>query len=343
MNLQDKIIGSLKWVAIGDALGLPVEMHTRGQILRLLNQELLGDHDWLIDRYYSIGRHGMYRKNIPSRTFPDLSCSSMGICSDDTLLTLAIADSIIENWWINMDDIVTRQVQTVQMEPFWFGTWTLTTMERIASGVDWRNIQDVSFWNGMMMKQSPLAFHEVISGENMESTVLKIARITHSHPISLVAARVHHKLLVDIIMSGDMGFDMIYWLNEWIQYSKICEKDAMASVYMSGLLEDIQNEWTLVMGLESIGNSYARRISNEKNPYFNILSTVGIVYAIFLRQQDFKAVQQWASIGGDTDSYASILGSMSGSLQWDIFPEWYIQDLHPRYGQKLEKTIHSLI
>lgn len=341
MNLQDKIIGSLKWVAIGDALGLPVEMHTRSQILRLLNQESLGYHNGLIDRYYPIGRHGMYRKNIPSRAFPDLNYSSTGICSDDTLLTLAIADSIIENWGINMDDIVARQVESVQMEPFGFWAWTLSTMEKIATGVNWRNIQDVSFWNGMMMKQSPLAFHEVMSGEKMRSTVLKLARITHAHPFSLVAAQLHHKLLVDIIMSRNRTFDMRYWLNEWIQYTKHCEKDAMASVYVSGLLEDIQKEWTMTMSLESIGKNYVKKISTEKNPYFNILSTVGIVYAIFLRQQDFVAVQQWASIGGDTDSYASILGSMSGALQWDIFPERYIDELHPRYGEKLEKTISS--
>lgn len=72
-------------------------MHTRKQIIRLLDQEYLGDHDGLIDRYYPIGRHGLYRKDIPSPAFPELQYSSTGICSDDTLLTLAIADSIQAN------------------------------------------------------------------------------------------------------------------------------------------------------------------------------------------------------------------------------------------------------
>ena len=40
------------------------------------------------------------------------------------------------------------------------------------------------------MKQSPLAFYEAMSREDIESTVLELARITHAHPISLVAAQV---------------------------------------------------------------------------------------------------------------------------------------------------------
>ena len=342
MNIQNKMIGSLKWVAIGDALGLPVEIHTRSQIIRLLNQEFLGDHNGLIDRYYPIGRHGMYRKSIPSSSFPGLTCNSTGICSDDTILTLALADSIREQGWIDMDDMVERHVQAVQDEPFGFWKWTRSSMERIANGADWRSVQDVSFWNGMMMKQSPLAFYEAMSREDIESTVLELARITHAHPISLVAAQVHHRFLVDVIISASKNFDMMYWLNDGIEYAKQCENDVWASSQLSTLFQDIKKEWTQPMSLETIWEKYARKIDSEKNPYFNILSTIGIVYAIFLRKQDFAAVQQWASIGGDTDSYASILGSMSGALQWDIFPEQYIKDLHPRYRQKLEKTIHSL-
>lgn len=50
---------------------------------------------------------------------------------------------------------------------------------------------------------------------------------------------------------------------------------------------------------------------------------------------------KWVAIGWDTDSYSSILGSMSGALNWDIFPEQYIEEFHPRYRQKLEKTLQT--
>ena len=107
-------------------------------------------------------------------------------------------------------------------------------------------------------------------------------------------------------------------------------------------MTDIHTDSDSELSLEDMGKAYARKIDNEKNPYFNILSTLGIVYAIFLRQQDFQAVQQGASIGGDTDSYASILGSMVGALQGDMFDPYYYDNLHPRYRKKFEFTIDTI-
>lgn len=55
---------------------------------------------------------------------------------------------------------------------------------------------------------------------------------------------------------------------------------------------DIQKEKEYNLSLAEIGDRYVRKIDTEKNAYFNVLSTLGICYAIFLRQQDFSAVQQ---------------------------------------------------
>lgn len=343
MNIQEKYIWSLKWVSIGDALGLPVEMHTRSQIIRLLDQEFLGCHDGLIDHYYPIGRHGMYRKDIPSPSFPELAYSSTGICSDDTILTLALADSIQEQWGINMDDIIDRHARAVRDEPFGFWKGTRTSMEQIANGVDWKTKKDVSFGNGVMMKQSPFAFYEAMTWEKVSDALITLAQITHAHPVSLVITKLHHSLLVDMILSSDENFDMWYWLNEWTQYAKICEDEFHAERMVSWLLSDIQKDLNQWLTLEDIYKKYVRRIWSEKNPAFNVLSTLWIVYAIFARRQDFVAVQQWASIGWDTDSYASIIGSMSGAILGDIFPEGYITELHPRYRNKLDFTIQSNI
>lgn len=62
-----------------------------------------------------------------------------------------------------MDDLVERHVEAVRDEPFGFGKGTRTTMERIADGGDWRDMNDTSFGNGVMMKQSPFAFYEALS------------------------------------------------------------------------------------------------------------------------------------------------------------------------------------
>ena len=314
MNFLDKQIWSLYWVSIGDALWLPVETNTREEILRLLDEGAhCSVHEGLINKYYPIGRHAMYRSYIKDGKYPFLQSDTIGICSDDTLLTLVISDSIIERWWID-----------------------------IASGMNWRNMQTYSFWNGMMMKQSPLAFFQVESWHSLVQKVHELTKITHAHPISLVAARIHHHLLVDIIMQNTPEFDMKYWLQEWVQLARSYELELGASSQISDLMLDIALEWDEDISLQEIGNRYVRSIDSEKNPYFNVLSTLGIVYAIFLRQQNFKAIQQWASIGWDTDSYASILWSMVGGLHWSIFQEKYIRNLHVRYQEKLQNSIQLL-
>jgi ADP-ribosylglycohydrolase len=281
----------------------------------------------------------MYRPYIRDWVYPFLHSSATGICSDDTLLTLALADSIREKWWIDMEDIISRHVQAVGEEPFGFGKWTRSAMEKIWAWADWRNMIEPSFGNGVMMKQSPFAFQEVLSGENLSDDLIWLTRITHAHPVALVAARIHHKLMVDIILSESLDFDMKYWLQEAREYAKMCEDEFQASSQVSVLMTDIRIQWDDELDLWGIGNHYARKIESEKNPYFNVLSTLGICYALFLRKQGFDVVRQWASLWGDTDSYASILGSMVWALRGDIFPEIYKEGIHPRYKQKLDRTL----
>lgn len=55
---------------------------------------------------------------------------------------------------------------------------------------------------------------------------------------------------------------------------------------------DIQRESDAIASLEDIAERYVRKIDTEKNAYFNVLSTLGICYAIFLRRKNFEAIQQ---------------------------------------------------
>jgi len=54
------------------------------------------------------------------------------------------------------------------------------------------------------------------------------------------------------------------------------------------------------------------------------------VYALFLRDNDFEAIINAVNIGGDTDSYASILGGMLGAYQAITYPEKYIDGLQKK-------------
>jgi ADP-ribosylglycohydrolase len=82
-----------------------------------------------------------------------------------------------------------------------------------------------------------------------------------------------------------------------------------------------------------------RAISTENRPAFNILSTIGVVYAIFLRDQAFSGLQKAVSIGGDTDSYGATIGGMIGALRGPFYESRYWDGIDPRYRAMTDESI----
>lgn len=71
------------------------------------------------------------------------------------------------------------------------------------------------------MKQSPLAAYEALTGANfgaMERHVADYARVTHKSPEAVVASLVHHKVLVDLLLTG--SFDAHSALTNAWSYAK---------------------------------------------------------------------------------------------------------------------------
>lgn len=71
------------------------------------------------------------------------------------------------------------------------------------------------------MKQSPLAAYEVLSGTSfgaMEQHVADYTRVTHKSPEAVVASLVHHKVLVDLLLTG--SFDAHSALTNAWSYAK---------------------------------------------------------------------------------------------------------------------------
>jgi ADP-ribosylglycohydrolase len=332
-TLSEKLEWSLRGAAIGDALGLPVEVQTRESILRLLNGKT---H---VDSYMRLWGNGFYKKALLWRNdtgdyrprFRELGISdeSIGICSDDTLLTGAIANSLGEKGKIDMVHMFWEHVRIYQSEPFGFGTGTRVALTRIIDGESVNTVSHESFGNGFSMKQSPLAYYFVMrnmSKENMYDTIDQISRVTHAHPIAMTAAQVQNRLLVDLILSPDIDFSLAEWLK-----SNIDEIRKIESAYSWGnknllfthLMKDLAEDALENFSLEDIYSRYVRKIDDEKRPAFNILSTIGIVYAVFMRDPTFLGLQKAISIGWDTDTYWATIASMIWALRWIFYDQRY--------------------
>ncbi|MDY6084771.1 MAG: ADP-ribosylglycohydrolase family protein [Dialister sp.] len=149
-SLADAVYG----LAVGDALGVPVEFCRRGE-------------------FHIQGMEGHGTFDFPAGTW-----------SDDTSLTLATCDSIRRRGCIDIADLRQRFCQWLfrgAYTPFGktFGVG-MTTRAALVSGEGQRS--DLSNGNGSLMRILPLAFTEA-----SDDDVRAVSAITHAHLLSMDA------------------------------------------------------------------------------------------------------------------------------------------------------------
>src|ERR1700733_14603677 len=100
MTLRDRICGCFLGVALGDTLGAPVETFSAKKI-----QELFGR----VEDFVSFD-HSKYLKGQP-----------IGTVTDDTQLTLAVAEAIIECGVVDLSSVARAHVRAYQEGPVGWG------------------------------------------------------------------------------------------------------------------------------------------------------------------------------------------------------------------------------
>lgn len=129
--------GCLVGVAVGDALGLPVEGWTGRQIRQ---------------------HFGVLREMVDG-------VRPAGSVSDDTMQTLCLAESLAELGHFDADDFVRRLLHWYRTDPFGIGIHTERVLSLVARGVPWREAVEqveqryfpMTAGNGSLMRCSPIA------------------------------------------------------------------------------------------------------------------------------------------------------------------------------------------
>jgi poly(ADP-ribose) glycohydrolase ARH3 len=156
VDLEDRFVGSMLGLALGDALGAPYE---GGPIARTVW--------WAM----GIGKRGMLR------------------WTDDTEMSIWLARSLIENRKLDPDHLA----RTWAEEADWkrgYGSGARRLLSRIREGMDWRTANrsifpDGSFGNGAAMRAAPLGlfFHDDPAELTRAAEVA--SSITHAHPLGI--------------------------------------------------------------------------------------------------------------------------------------------------------------
>jgi ADP-ribosylglycohydrolase len=285
-NLIDKAKSLLLGLAVGDALGVPVEFLARGS--------------FHVDGMTGYGTH-----NQP-----------LGTWSDDTSLTLCLAASIAEGFDIN--GLARHFVRwydegylTATGVVFDVGNTTAWAIRRLKEGIAPKKSGSTAFkdnGNGSLMRVAPLVF--VIAGKPEKprfAAAKAVSAITHAHPISVAACFIYLEYLHKLLIGAD----------------KAAAYAALRGDFRDGspfIAPDILNRFVRVLQFDITTLS-----ETEIRSGGFVIDTLEAALWCFLTTNNYRdAVLKAVNLGEDTDTTAAVAGGLAGLFYsaGNIPPDW---------------------
>lgn len=169
MDLKEKFIGTILGVAIGDALGAPVEGLAREEIRKKYGQ-------------------------ITSYIEDESKSLKKGEWTDDTAMTLCILEALVENRAFDIHSIVTKFLNWFNGNPKGIGNTTFNSLYLIDKGYSYDEASKLtqttlSAGNGAAMRIAPIPLFDYKKGiETVVQDTIDTSIITHSHPEAISGA-----------------------------------------------------------------------------------------------------------------------------------------------------------
>ena len=309
IDSKNGIIG----LAIGDAMGVPLEFCIREKLMQNPTAEMLG--------------YGSY--DVPK-----------GSWSDDTSMTLATIDAIIKDKNINCETIATNFLEwmknakyTPTDRVFDIGR---TSLRAIARFEDKQNVaekcggnSEMDNGNGSLMRILPITYYcycQKLTEQEIYETVKKVSSITHRHEISIMGCFIY------VIY----GIELLNSKNLTQAYKKIKEIE-----YGKYFLEDTIGRYERV--LKNNINKYS--LNEIKSTGF-IVDTLEATLWVLLNTNSYnQAIIGAINLGDDTDTVGACVGGLAGiyygqdsiNQNWknDLLKFDYINNLCDKFNEVL--------
>ena len=276
IELFKKIQGTVFGLAIGDALGYPVEFLSRDSIKSQYGEE-------------GIINYPFNSNNV-----------KVGLYSDDTQMTLAVANSLLESKTDHAEEIMDNMTKN-------FIKWKnspennrapgLTCMggvKNLERGIHWTQSGLDSYGCGSAMRAAPIGIVYNKKFDKLKEVAKNSSIITHNHPVA-VASAIANAYLVAKSINGEDPRD----LDSLIKFTE------GISEQFTNKLKDIERyyDYQTDTALNLIGEGW-------KGDEAVALAQ----YCVMKGDLDFdKTVVMAANTNGDSDSIASIAGGIVGS------------------------------
>ena len=306
-NLRSAILG----LAIGDALGVPVEFQSR--------------EDLRLNPVVDMRGYGTY--NQPEGTW-----------LDDTSMTLCLLDSIAGG--INYNDIMDKFVMwknygqyTPYGETFDIGIGTREAILRYENGIECLECGGKSEYdngNGSLMRILPMAFY-IIKKYGYECDTSIIARrvhdvssLTHGHIRSKIACVIYIMIAIELADGNDIETSVSRGTNRAFKY------------YSSNNEDEIEN----YIKIKSENFKFLKEDEIKSSGY--VVDTLEAAIWCLLNTNNYSdCVLKAVNLGSDTDTVAAVAGGLAGIVYGiDNIPSEWLEKLAKR--DYIETLCHRL-
>jgi ADP-ribosylglycohydrolase len=286
--IKDALLG----LAVGDALGVPVEFHSR---------ELLARDPVTNMREY--GTHGQ-----PAGTW-----------SDDSSLTFCLAETLVKGY--DLQDLANRFINwryhaywTAHGKVFDVGNATHTAIHFLSQGVPPTvagGTDEDSNGNGSLMRILPLLFYiRDFDINDRYQHVRDVSSMTHGHIRSIACCFIYLEIARNILKGDSPVKAYLNAIAEVNQYFR--EKDLLNSTELEILAPILSGSLIDTPFSEIHGTGY-------------VVHTLEAAIWILLHTKTYAdAVLSAVNLGNDTDTTAAVVGGLAGMhYGWEEIPaEW---------------------
>ncbi len=288
ISTVDRYKGCLVGVAVGDALGQPLEFAPEKPDKPVKD---------MLPNPFNYWKKGEY--------------------TDDTMQTLLLTDSFIENQSYNPDDFVRRLVE-------WFdngnakglGNTTKISLSLINEGIPWKDAGKRALTkggvpaNGSLMRTAPVGLFFRDNHDSIKKVAAEISGITHAAEASIEVCQMASQLVANLV-NGES------------------KNHAISSV---------KDKYRTAF------NNAIDSLPDQKKYPGGAYVTFAIALSCFMNTETFEeAIIKAVNRGGDTDTQASITGAFAGAY-WEVtqIPERWAREINPLSAAQIADKAQKL-
>ncbi len=300
--MKNQVKAVLFGVAIGDALGVPVEFKSRGHLKENPVKGMIG-----------FGSH-----NQPEGTW-----------SDDSSLTFCLAESLSRSY--SLEDLGNRFVNwyeqaywTAHNEVFDVGIATSKAIQNLKKGINPTMAggkSEESNGNGSLMRILPLVFYiKEMPIEKRFQIVKEVSSLTHAHTRSVLACFIYLEVALQILLEYDLKDsleNMKSSVNDFLDNNAICSQSELDRFHR--ILDRHSNE----------SYEYNTIDKCEESEIYSsgyVLHSLEASLWCLLKTNSYEdAVLKAVNLGSDTDTTGAITGGLAGILYgYEAIPRHWI-------------------